>query len=116
LDPVAQGHEPPPEPLADALAALPLALGADGVLGPLRPDGGSPRGQSRWRESTVGVLARLGQHRTPTGPRVTRRPQRRLGAVVGDIARLTPRLWRAALRQGIRSAPQVVWRSEGGRG
>jgi hypothetical protein len=55
---VAQGHEPTPEPLAADLAALPLALGADGVMVPLRPEGGNPRGKIRWREIKVGVLAR----------------------------------------------------------
>ena len=112
----AEGHEPTPEPLADALAALPLALGADGVMVPFRPEGGQPRGKIRWREIKVGVLARLGQHRTRTGHLVTRLHQRRLVAVLGDIEMLTPRLWREALRQGIKSAPQVVWLSDGGRG
>jgi hypothetical protein len=113
---VAQGHEPTPEPLEAAHAALPLALGADGVMVPFRPEGGTPRGKIRWREIKVGVLARLGQHRTRTGHLVPRLQQRRLVAVLGDIERLTPRLWLEALRQGIRSAPQVVWLSDGGRG
>ena len=54
----AQGHEPTPEPLAADLAALPLALGADGGMVPLRPEGGNPRGKIRWREIKVGVRAR----------------------------------------------------------
>jgi hypothetical protein len=112
----AQGHEPPPEPLAAEQAALPLALGADGGMVPFRPEGGAPKGKIRWREIKVGVLARLGQHRTRTGQLVTRLHQRRLVAVLGGIEALTPRLWLEALRQGIRSAPQVVWRSDGGRG
>ena len=113
---VAQGHEPPPEPLAAAQAALPLALGADGVMVPFRPEGGKPQGKIRWREIKVGVLARLDQHRTRTGHRVLRLLQRRLVAVLGDIEMLAPRLWLEALRQGIRSAPQVAWLSDGGRG
>jgi hypothetical protein len=83
---------------------------------PFRPEGGTPKGKIRWRESKVGVLARLGQHRPRTGQRVTRRHQRRLVAVLGDIEALTPRLGLEALRQGIRSAAQVVWLSDGGRG
>lgn len=110
------GHEPPSEPLPEAQVALPLALGADGVMVPFRPEGGMPRGQLRWREVKVGVLARIGQHRTRTGQVVTRLTQRRLVAVLGDIDALKPRLWLEALRQGIRSAPQVVWLSDGGRG
>jgi hypothetical protein len=58
LTTVAQGHEPTPEPLAADLTALPLALGADGVMVPLRPEGGNPRGKMRWREIKVGILAR----------------------------------------------------------
>ena len=116
LDTGATGHMPTPEPLADGLAALPLALGADGVLVPLRPEGGKPRGKLRWRALKVGVLAHLGQHRTRAGHMVTRLPQRWLVAVLGDIEMLRPRLWREALRQGIQRAPQVVWLSDGGRG
>jgi hypothetical protein len=113
---VAEGDVPPPEPRGADLVALPLALGADGVMVPFRPEGGAPRGKIRWREIKVGVLARLGQHRTRTGQVVTRLAQRRLVAVLGDIDALTPRLWLEALRQGLRSAPQVVWLSDGGRG
>jgi hypothetical protein len=113
---VAPGDESPPEPLTAEPAAWPLALGADGVMVPLRPDAGAPRGKIRWREVTVGVRARLGQQRTQTGQRVTRLPHRRVVAVLGDIERLQPRLGLEALRQDSRRAPPVVWLSEGGRG
>ena len=113
---VARGDEPTPEPLTAAQAALPLALGADGVMVPFRPDAGMPRGKIRWREVKEGVLARLGQQRTRTGQVVTRLQPRRLVAVLGDIETLKPRLWLEALRQGIIRAPQVVWLSDGGRG
>src|SRR5262249_33910162 len=106
---VARGYEPSPEPLTAEHAGLPLALGADGVMVPLRPEAGAPTGKTRWREIKVGVLARLGQHRTRTGQVVTRLVQRRLVAVLGAIDALTPRLWLEALRQGVRRAPQVVW-------
>jgi hypothetical protein len=113
---VAQGHEPRLEPLTTEQAALPLALGAAGVRVPFRPEGGQPKGKIRWREIKVGVLARLGQQRTRTGQVVPRLVQRRLVAVLGDMDALTPRLWLEALRQGIRTAPPVVWLSDGGRG
>ena len=116
LEAVARGDAPPPETWAAALAALPLALGADGVLVPLRPTGGAPTGTIRWRESKVGVRARLGQHRTRLGHVVTRLQHRRLVAVLGDIEALSPRLWSEAVRQGIVHAPHVVWLSDGGRG
>jgi hypothetical protein len=105
MDAAATEDGPMPEPLPAELVAMPLALGADGVMVPFRPEGGKPRGKIRWREIKVGVLARLGQHRTRTGQVVTRLVQRRLVAVLGDIDALTPRLWLEALRQGIRSAP-----------
>lgn len=116
LNTVAQGHIPPPEPLTTDLAALPLALGADGVMVPFRPTGGQPTGETRWHEVKVGVLARLRQHRTRTGKMVTRLHQRRVVAVLGDIEALAPRLWLEAVRQGIQGAPQVVWLSDGARG
>jgi hypothetical protein len=43
-------------------------------------------------------------------------PQRRLVAVLGDREALKLRLGLEAVRQGILNAPQVVWRSDGGRG
>jgi hypothetical protein len=53
---VARSDEPLPEPLTAAQAALPLALGADGVMVPFRPEAGMPWEKIRWREVKVGVL------------------------------------------------------------
>ncbi len=116
LHALAQGDLPPPEALAADLAAAPLVLGADGVMVPFRPTGGQPTGKTRWHEVKVGVLARLGQHRTRTGKVITRLRQRRLVAVLGDIDTLKPRLWLEAVRQSISTASQVVWLSDGARG
>src|SRR5262249_18774070 len=116
LHAVEQGAVPPEEPLVAALEAAPLLLGADGVMVPFRPAGGHPQGKTAWHEVKVGVLARLGHHRTRTGHDVARLYQRRLVAVCGDSAALQQRLWLEALRQGIRRAPQVVWLSDGARG
>jgi hypothetical protein len=116
LQAAAEGHQPPEEPRAAEVAAMPLALGADGVMVPFRPEGGQPRGKTAWHEVKVGVLARLGHHRTRTGRVVARLHQRRLVAVFGSIEALQGRLWLEALRQGLLSAPQVVWLSDGGRG
>lgn len=113
---LAIGALPPEEPLAAAHAVLPLLLGADGVMVPLRPEVGTPKGKTTWREVKVGVLARLGQHRTRAGQVVTRLHQRRLVAVLGNIEALKSRLWLEAVRQGITSAPRVVWLSDGARG
>ena len=116
LQGLAQGHVPTEEPLAAELAAAPLLMGADGVMVPFRPEGGHPRGKTAWHEIKVGVLARLGRHRTRTGKVVTRLWQRRLVAVFGDFEALQRRLWLEAIRQGILRAPQVVWLSDGARG
>ena len=116
VDAAARGHVPPREPLGAEVASLPLALGADGVMVPFRPEAGTPRGKIRWREVTVGVWARLGQHRTRVGQGVTRLQHRRLGAVLGDMEALSPRLGGEAVRQGRLHAPHVVWLSDGGRG
>ncbi len=116
LQGVEQGALPSEEPLEDTLTAAPLLIGADGVMVPFRPKGGAPKGKTAWHEVKVGVLARLGRHRTRTGQVVARLSQRRLVAVFGDNAALQRRLWLEALRQGIRQAPQVVWLSDGARG
>ena len=116
LQAVAQGYMPTEEPLPAALAAAPWLIGADGVMVPFRPEGGHPRGKTAWHEVKVGILARVGRHGTRTGKAVTRLHQRRLVAVWGNIEVLQQRLWLEALRQGIRSAPQVVWLSDGARG
>lgn len=113
---LATGALPPEEPLDAAQAVMPLLLGADGVMVPLRPVEGTPKGKTTWREVKVGILARLGQHRTRAGQVVTRLHQRRLVAVLGDIEALKPRLWLEAVRQGITHAPRVVWLSDGARG
>jgi hypothetical protein len=116
LQAVTQGHLPTEEPLPAQLEAAPLLMGADGVMVPFRPEGGQPRGKTAWHEVKVGVLARLGHHRTRTGKVVARLHQRRLVAVLGDIDALQQRLWLEALRQGLRHASQVVWLSDGARG
>jgi len=113
---VAQGDLPPAEPLEAEGAPAPLVRGADGVLGPLRPHGGQPTGKTRWHAIKVGVLARLGQHRTRTGKVVTRLHQRRLVAVWGGSDARKPRVGLEAVRQGISHAPQVVWLRDGARG
>jgi hypothetical protein len=113
---LAQGHLPPEEPLAAALATAPFLRGAAGVMVPFRPEGGSPRGKTAWHEVNGGVLARLGQHRTRTGQVVPRLAPRRLVAVLGGLEARKARLWLAAVRQGIVHASQVVWLSEEARG
>ena len=111
LDDLALGHLPQPESLEEAISILPLLMGADGVMVPFRPESG--KGSTVWREVKVAVLARLGRRRKSNAPQLY---QRRLVAVLGDIDSLGSRLWLEALRQGVLTAPQVVWLSDGGVG
>jgi hypothetical protein len=92
---------------------LPLMIGADGVLVAFRPTAKTPKGKTVWQESKVGVLARLGERVSKAGRRVTVLWQRRVAAVRGDVEKFEPLLWAEALRQGLRSACNVAWISDG---
>lgn len=95
-----------------------LAIGADGVMVPFRPNGGSPNGKTVWREVKVGIAARLQQTVTSTGKRICRPVYRQVTAVLGTIDELKPRIWITAVACGILQADpkQVVWLSDGGVG
>jgi hypothetical protein len=110
---LASGQLPQMELLDEAkcFSVLPLLIGADGIKVPFRPEGG--KGGTVWREVKVAVLARLGRRSKSNAPQLH---QRRLVAVLGSIDALRPRLWLEALRQGVLTAPQVVWLSDGGVG
>lgn len=116
LERLKDGQPPAVEALDEESSALPLLIGGDGVMVPFRPEKGSPKGRTRWREVKVAVLARLGHYTTRNGDKVTRLKHRRLVAVLGDIDALSPRLWLEALRQDVLSAELVAWLSDGGRG
>lgn len=111
-----QGLLPGEEPLDAQTAAQPLLIGADGVMVPFRPQAGTPRGKTIWREIKVAILARWGRRTPPPGPAEPRLERRRVVAVRGDVHALSPRLWLEAVRQGILSAPVVAWLSDGGPG
>jgi hypothetical protein len=107
---------PDAEELATALAQLPLLLGGDGVMVPFRPETGSAKGKTVWREVKVGILVRLGQHVTRAGDTVSVFMRRRLVAVLGSIDEFRARMWLTAVKEGILQASTVVWLSDGGRG
>lgn len=96
---------------------LPMIMGADGVFAPFRVPPGVTREDKKrtsWQEIKVAVLARLAKSlRKNDGKVVTVLEQRRVVAVRGDTEDLEPRLWGEALRQGLRSAANVVWLSDG---
>ena len=111
------GEVPPLEEISPELAAMPLLIAADGVsVAQLRSQAGTPAGKTLWREVKVGLFARLSHRRNRNGKQVTRLQQRRLVAVLGDMDTFRPRLQLEAVRQGIETAPQVVWLSDGARG
>jgi hypothetical protein len=116
LEQLALGQEPEAEALSPEAADLPLLAGADGVMVPFRPEAGSPKGRTLWREVKVAILARLKRYPHRAGEEVTRLERRRLVAVLGDIDALSPRVWLEAVRQGVRTAKVVAWVSDGGRG
>lgn len=116
LSRLSSGEEVELETLSQELAQMTLAIGADGVKVPFRPHAKTPKGKTRWREVKVAVIARLEQTFTPAGEMLTRLRQRRLVGVLGGMEALGPRLQLEALRQGIESAPQVVWLSDGATG
>jgi hypothetical protein len=52
------------EEVTEEMLRQTLVIGADGVMVPFRPQKGSRKGKTVWREVKVGILARLKQHRT----------------------------------------------------
>src|SRR4051812_50210691 len=89
----AAGELPAVEPLAAELEALPLVIGADGVMVPFRPHPRTAKGKIRWREIKVAILARLGARLTREATRVTRLWQRRLVAGLGANEGVRPPVW-----------------------
>ncbi len=116
LQNLANGQSPQVAVLDEPVKAMPLIIAADGVIVPFRPQPKTPKGKIVWQEVKVTLLTRLGKRQTQTGKTVTRLHQRRLVAVLGDINALKPRLQLEALRQGVTTANQVVWISDGAKG
>lgn len=104
------------EVIDETVAALPLAISADGVMVPFRPTAKTAKGKTKWQEVKVGVLARLGVRQTKAGECLPQLLHRRVVAVLGNIDAFIPRLRLEARRQAFESAPQVIWLSDGGRG
>lgn len=101
----ASGEAVSPEAIDEVLAALPLAIGADGVMVPFRPTPKTPVGAIQWREVKVGILARLGTRVTRAGTTVPLLLRRRLVAVLGTIDDFIPSIQLEATRQGVDTAP-----------
>ena len=104
------------ESISETLAALPLAISADGVMVPFRPKPKTTKGKVQWREVKVAILARLGQRVTRSQKIVPQLLRRRLVAVRGSIDEFIPLLQLEAHKQAFESASKVIWLSDGGRG
>src|ERR671914_535639 len=90
---LAVGELPAVEPREAELEALPLVIGADGVMVPFRPHPRMAKGKTRWREIKVAILARLGARLSHQGMRVTQLCERRLVAGLGEVWEFGPPLW-----------------------
>ena len=111
-----EGKQPGVEAMDEAVAVLPLLIGADGVTVAFRPQPKSNKGKIVYQEIKVGLLARLGSRLKRSGESVTQLVQRRLVAIRGSIEELQPRLELECHRQQISHSQQVVWISDGARG
>lgn len=107
-----------PECVLEGFEKTLMAIGADGVMVPFRPNYGSPEGKTVWREVKIGIIAWLQKKITLTGKEVCRPVHRQVVAVLGNIDALRPRMWLAAVESGIltTAGAQVVWLSDGGKG
>lgn len=110
------GEEPEAEAMTAATREETLLMGADGVMVAFRPQAGTARGQTRWREVKVGILARLTQRKTRLGESLQRLHRHRVVAVLGSIDQLAMRMRLEALKQDWWGTPQVIWLSDGARG
>ena len=116
LNALSSDQLPDPEVIDPHLHNLMLLIGADGVMVAFRPENGSARGRTRWREVKVGIFARLQQYRSRAGQLIPRLTHHRVVAVLGDIDDLASRMRLEAFKQSIWLAPKVVWLSDGARG
>jgi hypothetical protein len=105
-----------PEALDKKQSALPLAIAADGVTVPFRPQVGTPKGKRVFQEVKVAVLSRLQTQVNGAGQVVTRLVHRRVVATLAEIGIFQSHLCLEAARQNIEDATQVVWLSDGAKG
>ena len=110
LELLASGIEPTEEKHSPIEKQMPLIIGADGVMVPIRPQEKNPKGQTIWREVKVAILARLEHRLNRKGKPSSQLHHRRLVAFLGDLESFKPRLWLEALRCGFRGST-VAWRS-----
>ena len=86
------------------------------MMVPFRPQAGTAKGKTKWREVKVAIFARLDRLPTRAGKPVAGLHRHRVAAVLGDTDALAERMWLESLKQGVNNTPQVVWLSDGARG
>lgn len=116
LKALSEGKFPTREMIEEKVSQLLMAIGADGVMVPFRPNGGSPEGKTTWREVKIGIFARIGEKITKKGKKVKVIVHKRVVAVLGNIEIFKPRMWLMALKNGLLDAEKIVWLSDGGTG
>ena len=112
LNALSAEHLPDPEAIDPALHNLMLLVGADGVMVPFRPQQGSAKGRTRWREVKVGIFARLQQYKTRTGQLIPRLTHHRVVAVLGNIDDLALRMRLEAFNVSIVQSERKSQKSE----
>ena len=107
---------PETEFLSERSQKAPLAIGADGVMAPIRPQKSTPAGKTIWREIKIGIMTRLTERTNRKGEPVPQLEQRRVVAVMGSVDEFMPVLQLEANKQSISQAERIVWLSDGGKG
>ena len=116
LEQLRNGEKPEEDGLIAQIENLPLIVGADGVMVPFRPNGGSPEGKTAWHEVKVGIVARMGRRINKKGKEVSVMVRRRVVAVLGKVDEFEPFLWLLSVKEGIGRCETAVWLSDGGKG
>ncbi|KPA09776.1 hypothetical protein MHK_008364, partial [Candidatus Magnetomorum sp. HK-1] len=91
-------------------------IGADGVFVPFRPEKNTPKGKTVWFEVKIGIIARIAKRLNSKGKEISFIARKRVVAILGDINKFKPLLMLLSIKEGIRSARQVAWISDGGKG
>jgi len=110
------GIIPEAEKIDPIISELPMVIGADGVFVPFRPEKNTPKGKTVWFEVKIGIIARIAKRINSKGKEVSYIARKRLVAILGDINIFKPQLMLLSIKEGIKTAKQIAWISDGGKG
>jgi len=116
LNRMESGEMPVPEKIDQSISDLPMVIGADGVFVPFRPQEESPKGKTVWYEVKIGIIGRIAKRLNSKGKEVSFIARKRLVALLGDINKFKPLLKLLSIKEGVTTARQVAWISDGGKG